>query len=78
MLDLVRNPQRRFSHKAAHLVAGAAYTSECMKCPAGSYSSKGAGECSYCQENTYSDEGAAMCTPCDKATQWSSMYQKKR
>ncbi|XP_060575357.1 endosome/lysosome-associated apoptosis and autophagy regulator family member 2-like isoform X2 [Ruditapes philippinarum] len=46
-------------------VTGVAYTSECSKCPAGTYSSERATICTLCPANKYSLEGAMSCSDCD-------------
>ncbi|XP_053377505.1 endosome/lysosome-associated apoptosis and autophagy regulator family member 2-like isoform X2 [Mercenaria mercenaria] len=46
-------------------VNGVAYTSECTKCPAGTYSSASATICTPCRANKFSKEGATSCSDCD-------------
>ncbi|GFO06318.1 upf0577 protein kiaa1324-like homolog [Plakobranchus ocellatus] len=45
-------------------ITGVAYTSECTKCPNGTYSSRGSSFCQTCPPNTFSLHGASGCTKC--------------
>ncbi|XP_053313800.1 endosome/lysosome-associated apoptosis and autophagy regulator 1 [Spea bombifrons] len=48
------------------LITGAAYTSECFLCKAGTFAAtKGTASCQLCPQNTFSNRGATACTPCD-------------
>lgn len=50
---------------------GLAFTSECAKCKAGTFSQEGAATCEECPRDTRADKGATECTPCDKNSQYS-------
>ncbi|KAL4226884.1 hypothetical protein ACF0H5_014862 [Mactra antiquata] len=52
-------------------VHGVAFTSNCAKCPAGSFSSENSKMCTLCPENMYSAKGAGMCTACNAALEYS-------
>ncbi|XP_041460457.1 endosome/lysosome-associated apoptosis and autophagy regulator family member 2-like [Lytechinus variegatus] len=53
-------------------VMGLQYTSDCTKCPAGTFAAeKGSSSCNECPANTYSEAGASSCTDCDTATTYS-------
>ncbi|XP_030829000.1 UPF0577 protein KIAA1324-like isoform X1 [Strongylocentrotus purpuratus] len=53
-------------------VMGLQYTSDCTKCPAGTFTSaRGAASCDECPANTYSQSGATNCTPCNTETMYS-------
>ncbi|ELU11199.1 hypothetical protein CAPTEDRAFT_83886, partial [Capitella teleta] len=52
-------------------VNGLAFTSECAKCKAGTFSQEGAATCEECPRDTRADKGATECTPCDKNSQYS-------
>ncbi|XP_055882863.1 endosome/lysosome-associated apoptosis and autophagy regulator family member 2-like isoform X1 [Biomphalaria glabrata] len=45
-------------------ITGVAYTSECSKCPNGTYSSGGTSFCQLCPADQFSGHGAKQCTPC--------------
>ncbi|KAK7486715.1 hypothetical protein BaRGS_00021999, partial [Batillaria attramentaria] len=45
-------------------VTGVAYTSECTKCRAGTYSNGGTAFCEPCEANKHSDRGAKECVSC--------------
>ncbi|XP_052285600.1 endosome/lysosome-associated apoptosis and autophagy regulator family member 2-like isoform X2 [Dreissena polymorpha] len=51
-------------------VTGAAYTSDCSKCPAGTYSSEGAEMCSPCPINTACKKGTQVPERCESETQY--------
>ena len=53
---------------------GVAYTSECAKCNAGTFSKTGSSVCTDCPENTYSDKGAEECIGCDPVSQYSGNF----
>ncbi|XP_072181898.1 endosome/lysosome-associated apoptosis and autophagy regulator family member 2-like [Diadema setosum] len=53
-------------------VMGLEYTSDCTKCPPGTFSDQpGASSCAECPENTYSLSGAMNCTGCNTETHFS-------
>lgn len=54
-------------------VKGLPYTTDCSKCPDGTYSSVEAQMCTACEPNTYSKSGAHMCSPCNSQTEYSGL-----
>jgi syndecan 4 len=51
------------------LISTDAFAATKQKCPAGTYSAKGASACTDCEGNTISAAGASSCTPCKTGTQ---------
>lgn len=57
-------------------ITGVAYTSECTKCPNGTYSSGGTSFCQTCPPNTFSQIGANKCTKCKDSEYSESGFDK--